>query len=647
MKARLALASIVLASSAPLVSACESDTNPPIPAAASDGGATDATTQADASGGSDSSTGPESGGDGGGSEGGTDGGVVQVQILAFNDFHGNLRPPSPTNSAVLAKAGDPAVDDAGSPKPTDAGTGDAGGTNYFIHAGGAAYFAAHINALRAKNPNTLVVSAGDMTGASPLVSNLYADEPTIRVMNQIGVDLHAVGNHEFDHGPGTVLRYQSGGCDFTNRTDAGFGSCEADPTFPGATFEYLAANVDTNVMGDAGPPAGQPVKTLFPPYAIKTIAGAKIAFIGLTLSQTSPYSPTGIVGLTFADEVQTTNALVAQLKGTVDAIVVLVHQGGFQAGTYNDCVNLSGPITSIADGIDPVVAAIHSAHTHVAYNCVRGGRPLTQAASYGRIISQINLSIDTAAHKVLSSTATNVAVTRDITPDPAVDGLVSRYATDVAAVAEAQVGQISADILNATGPNGEAPVGDVIADGMLAYAAAQGHPADVAFINIGGIRDSLFYAPYYSEQPGDITFEKAQAVQPFGDVVEVMQCLGSDIIAVTQQNVFVQSGGGTKILQVSNGFTYSWAASKADMNGSTAADPATFMLGGTAINPQTMYNVVTVDFLQGGGDSYTAFKNCTNPIKLGVDLNAFTAYLTANESPALAPPAANRITRTN
>jgi 5'-nucleotidase len=476
---------------------------------------------------------------------------------------------------------------------------------------------------------------------------LYNDEPTIVAMNQIGLDLHAVGNHEFDHGPATLLRYQSGGCDYSSRTDAGFGSCEADPFFPGATFQYLAANVDVDVSGDAGPPQGEAIKTLFPPYAIKQVGGAKIAFIGLTLSDTTPYSPHGIVGLSFANEVATANALVAQLKSQVDAFVVLVHQGGLQAGTYDDCVNLAGPITAIADMLDPAVTVVHSAHTHVAYNCNRNGRILTSAASYGRVITQINMSIDTTAHAVMSATAHNVAVTRDITPDPAVDALVTRYATDVAPVAERQVGQIAADIPKDTGPNGEGPLGDVIADGMLAYAATQAQMADVAFMNIGGIRDSLFFAHYYSEPDGDITFEKAQAVEPFGDKLMVMQCKGSDIIAVVQQNVFVQPGGGTKLLQVSNGFTYSWATSKADAMGSNAADPASFMLKGVALDPNGTYNVVTVDFLQTGGDGYAAFKNCTNPVPLGVDLDAFAAYLTANEMPALQPPATTRITKTD
>jgi 5'-nucleotidase len=182
---------------------------------------------------------------------------------------------------------------------------------------------------------------------------------------------------------------------------------------------------------------------------------------------------------------------------------------------------------------------------------------------------------------------------------------------------------------------------------MLAAAAAQGQPADVAFMNVGGIRDSLFFSHYYTEPDGDITFEKAQAVEPFNDKLMLVQCKGSDIVAAMQQNVFVQPGGGTKLLQVSNGLTYSWATSKADAMGSNAADPASFQLKGMALDPNATYGVVTVDFLQTGGDGYAAFKNCTNPVSLGVDLDAFAAYLSASEQPPLQPPPANRITKTD
>ena len=579
--------------------------------------------------------------DGGGGGPVGDGGVVSVQILAFNDFHGNLRPPSPSNAAVLAAAGDPAVNSAGNPVVTDAGVEDGGKLNDLISAGGAAYLAAHINALRAKNPNTLVVSAGDLVGASPLVSSSYYDEPTIEVMNTLKLDVSSVGNHEFDHGPANLLRLQYGGCDYSTDTDSGaageIGSCTADKTFPGGSFEYLAANVD---VADGG-------KTLFPPYTIRTVAGAKIAFIGMTLKGTPTIvSPSGVAGLAFEDEIATTNALVPVLEAQgVDAILVLVHQGGFQSGTYNDCVGLTGDILPIAMGLDPKVAAIASAHTHVAYNCMVNGRPLTQAASYGRVLTQFELSVDTGTHQVKSITANNIAVTREVTPDPAVEAVVDRYVADIAPIAERQVGSITADITKNTGTNGESPLGDVIADGMLAAGVAAGMATDLAFTNIGGVRDSLLYTHYYTEPDGDVTYEKAESVLPFADNLWAVTCKGSDIIAAVQQNVFVQPGGGTKVLQMSSGFTYSWSTTAAYMTGAGAADPGSFALNGTPIDPNATYNVVTVDFLQEGGDGYTALEKCAVTGHLGVDLAGFDSYLTAH--PNLAPPPANRITRKN
>jgi 5'-nucleotidase len=578
------------------------------------------------------------------------GAVVSVQILAFNDFHGNLRPPSPSNAVVIAPAGDPAISDAGSPTPTQTGTTD-GGTNVQIYAGGASYFATKVKALRATNPNTLLVSAGDLTGASPLVSNAFDDEPTIQVMNAIGLDVNGVGNHEFDHGPNELLRLQNGGCNFSDRMDAGplySGSCEADPTFPGANFQYLSANVDVNVS---------PKKTLFPPYVIKAVGGARVAFIGMTLKSTPTIvSPLGTAGLVFDDEVDTVNQLVPVLKQqmNVDAIVVLVHQGGFQSGTYDACVNFSGgsvpagtkDIVAIADGLDSAVDAVASAHTHVAYNCTRNGRPLTSAASYGRIITQLNLTIDTGRHLVTSKSAKNVVVTRDQTPDPTVEALVQRYATLIAPVAERKVGQIGADVVRFAKANGEAPLGDVIADALLAAGAGNG--AVVGFTNIGGIRDSLLFKQYYSEGDGTVTFEKAQAVTPFGNKVVILGCTGQNLIDIIQQNVYAQASGGTKLLQVSSGFTFTWsaAAAAADPNGQNAATVSTIAIGGTPVDPTANYTVATTDFLAAGGDGYTVFKSCTPVTTLpGVDLKYFTDYLTSKESPPLDPPPATRITK--
>src|SRR3989304_5965597 len=196
-------------------------------------------------------------------------GTVDVQILAVNDFHGNLQPPSGSSGRI--------------------------GT---INAGGAEYLATHINNLRALNPNTVVVSAGDMIGASPLLSALFHDEPTIEAFNQIGLDFNAVGNHEFDEGAAELLRMAEGGCHPVD-------GCLDGDGFAGADFQYLAANVVRQNNG----------KTLFPAYKTRSFAGAKVAFIGMTLEGTPTIvTPSGIADLQFLDEAATVNALIPERK---------------------------------------------------------------------------------------------------------------------------------------------------------------------------------------------------------------------------------------------------------------------------------------------------------------------------------------------
>ncbi len=591
-------------------------------------------------------------------------GTVQVQILAFNDFHGNLLPPSPTNGAVLALKGDPLV--AGS-HPVDNGDG-----TETVQAGGAAYFAAHLKQLRSLNPHTLVVSSGDLTGAAPLLSNAYTDEPTIDVFNTMVLDVEGVGNHDFDNGAPGVLRLQQGGCNPATDVDAGFGelgSCAVSPTFKGANFEYLAANVDVVDAGSAKIPDGGPTGgTLFPPYSVREIGGAKIAFIGMTLNATPTIVSGGLPGLAFADEVTTANALVAKLKGTVDAIVVLVHQGGFQTGTYNDCVGLTGTeIERIATGLDPAVSIIHSAHTHEGYNCLIDGRPVAQAASYGRLITQYQLSVDTVSHKVLSVSAANVPVTRDIAPDPVIQKMVDGYVKDLAPLAGQVEGYVSGDITKTPGLNGEAPLGDVITDAMkwAANETAAATPGlltegdkqvDVAFTNIGGIRDGMFFdtsgfiagADGGALPDGEVTYQATQSIEPFGDIVDIVQCTGAQLVAVVQQNVYDPLS--LQLLQQS-GLTYTWSASAAQDGGTGAADPTSFAIvhadgTNTPLDPAASYYIAGLTFFTTGGDGYTAFGACTQIATIGTDLDIFNSYLgqtTSATSPLPVPPA-TRIT---
>jgi 5'-nucleotidase len=331
---------------------------------------------------------------------------VEVQLLALNDFHGNLLPPSGSSGRV--------------------------GT---INAGGAEYLATHVQNLEAQNANTLVVSAGDLIGASPLLSALFHDEPTIEAMNRIGLDLNAVGNHEFDEGTTELLRMQTGGCHPVD-------GCQDGDGFAGADFDFLAANVVNHESGE----------TLFPPYAIRNFNGAKVAFIGMTLEGTPTIvSPAGVAGFDFLDEADTVNALVPELRAQdVEAIVVLLHEGGSPTALdINGCAGVTGPIVDIAERLDDAVDLVVSGHTHQPYNCVFGGIPVTSAFSFGRLLTDIDMRVSRATKDVTSIAINNRIVTRDVKPSAPITELIARYQAMAAPIANRVVGHITADITRA------------------------------------------------------------------------------------------------------------------------------------------------------------------------------------------------------
>src|SRR5688572_25180627 len=318
-----------------------------------------------------------------GSAGAKPSGTVNVQLLALNDFHGNLLPPSGSSGRV--------------------GTIDAGGVEYL---------ATHISNLRALNPNTVVVSAGDMIGASPLLSALFHDEPTIEAFNLIGLDFNAVGNHEFDEGIDELIRMQEGGCHPVD-------GCLDGDDFAGADFRFLAANV-TWEKND---------KTIFPAYKTKTFGGVHIAFIGMTLEGTPLIvSPSGISELNFLDEADTVNALIPELKQKgIETIVVLLHEGGTQVPSnspINSCNSISGPIVDIANNLDDAVDVVISGHTHLPYNCTIDGKLVTSAFSFGRLVTKVDLTIDKATGDVLTKIADNRIVTRDVAKDSTITALI-------------------------------------------------------------------------------------------------------------------------------------------------------------------------------------------------------------------------------
>ncbi|MBX7250525.1 MAG: bifunctional metallophosphatase/5'-nucleotidase [Candidatus Promineofilum sp.] len=525
-----------------------------------------------------------------------EGRMVPIQILAVNDFHGALLPPG----TIATPTGN-------------------------VPAGGAEYLATWIKTLKATNPKTVVVSAGDMIGASPILSALFHDEPSIETFNEIGLDFNAVGNHEFDEGLTELLRMQKGGCHPVD------GCADGDP-FGGADFRYLAANVfyeGTN-------------RTIFPPYGIRTFSGIKVAFIGMTLEGTPLIvSPSGVAGLEFKDEADTVNRLANLLKKRgVQAIVVLVHEGGFNSvGTeYNACPGISGPIVDIVERTTDEVDLFITGHTHQAYNCVIDGRVVTSAASNGRLVTRINMEVSRKTKDVTSVTAENIIVTQNVAKDPAITALIAKYDAVAAPLRNRIIGSITGDITRAATRGEESSVGRLVADAQLdATNDANNGNAVIAFMNAGGLREDFIYSEITgTEQPGEVTFGEMFQVQPFGNSLVTMDITGAQIETLLEQQWSTQPNPGGKLLQVSEGFTYAYSQSAPIGD---KVDPASIKLNGVTIDPNATYRVTVNSFLADGGDGFAVLREGTNRLGGAVDTDALEAYFAAHSpvSPVLTP----------
>jgi 5'-nucleotidase len=538
--------------------------------------------------------------------------LVQVQLLAFNDYHGHLEASTPGNVEG-------------------------------VPAGGGEYLSAKLNELRAGNKYSLTVAAGDLIGGSPAFSGLFHDEPSVESLNAMRLDVSSVGNHEFDEGVTELLRMQNGGCHPVD------GCYFPDEPFAGANFQWLAANVVNETTGN----------TPLPPYWIRKIESIKVGFIGMTLEATDTLvAAVGIQGWDFLDEAETANALVPILKAQgVEAIVVLLHEGGSQTpppGAIDACVGISGPIVAINDALDPAIDVLITGHTHLPYNCVlpdAAGNPriVTSAYSYGRVVSEFQLVLDKRTDDVRRdlSTATNHLVNQAaLTPDPAITALIAKWQPLYDAAGNTPVGTITADI-NRGGVGGsdrgvESPAGNLVADAQLWSTSSNG--AQIAFMNPGGLRSDLTYAQSQTPPEGDgvITFGEAFTFQPFGNTLVTYPMTGAQIISVLEEQC--QPLGSSRPflhLGVSEGFTYD--LSKTITGGDcTSVSVTNVMLNGVPLDPSATYMVTVNNFLADGGDNFTTFGTITAPrLDGGNDLQAFINYLGAF-SP-VSPPSTDRV----
>lgn len=543
----------------------------------------------------------------------------KIQILGLNDFHGQLEfgPPAASSGFRIGPLA------SGQCIPPSC-----------YPVGGAEYLSTHVDLLRAENPeNTVFVSAGDLIGATPLLSAAFHDEPTIEAFNLMELDYNGVGNHEFDEGVDELLRMQEGGCHPVD-------GCGDGDDFEGAEFDFLAANV---VYKDDGK-GKHKEKTIFKPYKMRSFGhGIKVAFVGMTLEGTPLIvSPDGIASVDFLDEAQTVNDLVPELKKKgADVIVVLLHEGGSPSNTggdpalINSCNNPSGALPPIVEAMSDEVDIVITGHTNWAVNCNIDGKIVTGAASQGRLITEIDFEVGHKSKQIIGPILVdNNLVTREVPADPDMTALIAKYNAVIGPIANEVIGNTTEAMDRAVLTLGrESTLGRLIADAQLASSIAQGAGGQIALMNPGGIRSNFDVGP--------ITYGEAFSVQPFSNILTTKTFTGQQIKDILEQQ-FKTSAGGTRtlILPVSAGFSYTWDNSAA-VNGKVS----NMMLNGSPIGLATSYRVVANNFLAGGGDDFPGFRVGTAEQTGADDLVALETYLQANNP--YVPVSTVRITRVN
>jgi 5'-nucleotidase len=517
--------------------------------------------------------------------------AIDINLVAINDFHGHLE----ASKFVYASARDS--------KETT------------VTAGGIDNLAAALQAFRKEDKDLLLVGAGDLVGASPAMSSMWADEPSLVALGMLGLRISSVGNHEFDQGRMELLRKQNGGCVSPLPAKA----CKLAPDFSGAPFGYLAANVIDSATG----------KPLLPAYSIQQVKGVRIAFIGAVLKDTaSVVTASGIAGLSFIDEASAINqALVAARGQGATAFVVLIHQGGDTPEPFDqpDCSQLKGPIVGIARALDPAIRLVISGHTHKGFQCKVDGRTITQAQMGGHVLSRIRLSIDPASGAVRDVAVRNVPVVAGQYPaDPKVDAYLASVKEQSKAALARPVARVAVrSTARKQNDAGESPLGDLIADAVV--EATRAHGVQVGFMNVGGMRSDF-------DVGADLvaTFGQAQVVLPFSNTLVVMDMTGAQLRGLLEQQ-FQRSDAdeARSMLQVSRGLSYRWdntlPTGRKVVAGSIRID-------GAPLDEAKTYRVVANNFLAEGADGFPLFASASNKQDTGiVDLDAFIGMLARNE----------------
>ena len=517
-------------------------------------------------------------------------GPVTLNLVAINDFHGNLEPSKYTYTSAVS------------------------GKTETLRAGGIEALSGALAAWRKEDKDLLFIGAGDLIGASPALSSMWADEPSIEAMNLLGLRLSSVGNHEFDQGRKELLRQQAGGCDSPRPAKA----CKLMPNYGGARFTYLAANVLDSATG----------KPFMPAYRVEDVKGVKVGVVGAVLQGTASVAvASAIAGLDFIDEADAINKALPQMRADgAKVFVALIHEGGktSEAPDQQECKGLTGGVVDIVKRLDPAIRLVITGHSHQGYLCKVDGRVVTQADAAGHLLSRIAMQVDPVSGTVASIDVRNIVMNPELFPaDPQVSAYLANVKERSRAALARPLGKLGqASVVRKASEAGESPLGNLIADAVLAATRAQG--AQIGFMNNGGIRKDL----ETSDAALTTNFGHAQAVLPFGNTLVVLDLTGLQLRRLLEQQWQRPSASSATILQVSQGLAYTWD-DKRPLGQRIV--PGSLKFNGTPVDDNKIYRVVANNFLAEGGDNFPEFAKGTNRVDTQiVDLDALSDYIAKN-----------------
>ncbi|MFC4799665.1 bifunctional metallophosphatase/5'-nucleotidase [Neobacillus sp. GCM10023253] len=552
--------------------------------------------------------------------------LVNLQLLSLTDLHGYLQAFNDKSNGQIMT------------------------TNGPLTVGGAAYLAAHIKNLKAGHENSILFSAGDDFSGWPFEVASHHNEPTIEFLNAIGLEFSAAGNHEFDASKEFLTEHIMKGKSFgVPGVDSSF-TDSTGKKFKGSDYDYLSANIRDAKTGEL----------VLKPYTIKMIHDGKgraipVGFIALTTPTTITGSTSFQEGVLTADPlVETANRYAKELqeKG-VETIIAVVHEGGSTKSDGSD-INGSdspfGPIFDFAKEASPAIDAIVSGHWHAKFNAfiedpAGNPRPVVEAANHGRLLNEINLSIDPNTKDVVRNltTSTNHPVTRDLPADPEIEKMVSYWVERGKERWAEPIAKLTGDLTRARNANGESTLANFVADAHYYSGKKAENPADFALTAASPLRGDLLYkkGTNAADSDGQILFGEAWQAHGYQNPLLVVTLTGQQIKQILEEQ-WRKNANGTESfypLAVSYNVHYSYDKSKPIND---RIDPKTVIINGESLDLNRSYRVAALAYMVIGADGYPTFTQYREPVRTEVDYWALQNYL--KEQKVIEPPALNRVT---